>query len=298
MPRPALCILLAFLMSAGAVAAMAQDDLARANELLNRQDWTGAAELLRKVVAADPSQAGAWTSLGGALRQLGRLEEAVSAYDQAIQRGDSSLRAKIGLALAQARLERVDDALPLLRQAVDQGIPSSFLRANPELEGLRKHPRFAELLTYADRVSRPCEHDPKFRAFDFWIGEWEVFAGANRIGTNTIERDLNGCVLVESWTSAAGSRGISLNFLDPATGKWRQQWVADNGSVVWYEGEVRDGAMHYAGEQINTKGVKVPVRVLLEPQPDGTVRHRVESTPDGGKTWTTTFDALYRKRAA
>lgn len=294
MPRSAPCILMALLMTAGAAAA--RDDIARADELLNRQDWTGAAELLQQALTADPSQAGAWTSLGSALRQLGRLEEAVSAYGQAIQRGDSSLRAKVGLALAHARLEQADDAIPLLRQAVDQGLPATFLRTDPELAGLRKYPRFAELLTYADRVSRPCEHDPRFRAFDFWIGEWEVFAGASRVGINVIERDLNGCVLVERWTSAAGSRGVSLNFLDPATGRWRQQWVADNGSVTWYEGEVRDGAMHYAGEQINAKGNKVLARVLLEPRPDGTVRHRIENSLDGGKTWTIAFDSVYRKR--
>lgn len=74
-----------------------------------------------------------------------------------------------------------------------------------------------------------------------------------------------------------------------------QQWVADNGSVVWYEGEVRDGAMHYTGEQISAKGNKTLARVLLQPQPDGTVRHRIENSTDGGKTWSSGFDAIYRR---
>lgn len=296
MLRSALCLLLALLMTTGAAAA--QDDLTRANELLNQQDWAGAAELLQKAVAADPSQAGAWTGLGLALRQLGRLEEALSAYEQAIRKGDTTLRAQAGLALTQARLGRMEDAALNLRKAVDQGMSSSFLETSPELAALRKDSRYPELLAYANRVSHPCEHDPKFRAFDFWIGEWEVFAGPNRVGTNVIERDLSGCVLVERWTSAAGSRGMSLNFLDPATGRWRQQWVADNGSVVWYEGQVRDGAMHYAGEQISPQGNKTLARVLLEPQPDGTVRHRIENSTDGGKTWTAPFDAIYRKAGA
>lgn len=296
MLRPALCLLLTLLMTVGATAA--QDDLARANELLNQQDWTGAAELLQKSVAADPSQAGAWTNLGLALRQLGRLEEALSAYEQAIAKGDTTLRAQTGLALTLARLERMEGAVLNLRKAIDQGITSSFLETSPELAALRKDSRYPELLAYANRVSHPCEHDPKFRAFDFWIGEWEVFAGSNRVGTNVIERDLSGCVLVERWTSAGGGRGISLNFLDPATGKWRQHWVADNGSVVWYEGQVREGAMHYAGEQIDPQGNKVLARVLLTPQPDGTVRHRIENSSDAGKTWTAPFDAIYRKAGA
>ncbi|RPH57462.1 tetratricopeptide repeat protein [bacterium] len=292
MIRPAACLLLAFSLILGTAAA--QDDLARANELLNQQDWSGAAVLLEKFVAAQPDQADAWTSLGLALRQLGRLEEALSAYEQGVRKGDSTLRARIGLAMTQTRLGRMEDAVVSFRQAIDQGMTATFLQTNPELAALREDSRYPELLAHAERISRPCEHDPKFRAFDFWVGTWEVFAGANRIGTNVIERDLHGCVLIERWTSAAGSRGISLNFLDPATGKWRQQWVADNGSVVWYEGEVRDGAMHYAGEQINPKGQKTLARVLLQPQPDGTVRHRIENSTDGGKTWTNTFDAIYR----
>lgn len=293
MVRPALPLLLAFVLTLRAAAA--QDDLARANELLNQQDWSGAAMVLQKIVDAQPDQAGSWTSLGLALRQMGRLEEALSAYEQAIRKGDSTLRARAGLAMTQARLGRMEDAVASLRQAVDQGLPSTFLQTNPELAALREDTRYPELLAYAERVSHPCEHDPKFRAFDFWVGTWEVFSGPSQIGTNVIERDLNGCVLIERWTSAAGSRGISLNFLDPATGKWRQQWVADNGSVVWYEGEVRDGAMHYAGEQINPRGIKTLARVLLQPQPDGTVRHRIENSTDGGKTWTNAFEAIYRR---
>jgi tetratricopeptide (TPR) repeat protein len=293
MVRTALCVLLAFSLTLGAAAA--QDDLARANELLNQQDWAGAAVVLQKVVAVQPDQADAWTSLGLALRQMGRLEEALSAYQQAIRKGDTTLRAQAGLAMTQARLGRMEDAVVSLRQAIDQGLAAAFLQTNPELAALREDSRYPELLAYAERVSRPCEHDPKFRAFDFWVGTWDVFAGSSQIGTNVIERDLNGCVLIERWTSAAGSRGISLNFLDPATAKWRQQWVADNGSVVWYEGEVRDGAMHYAGEQINPKGNKTLARVLLQPQPDGTLRHRIENSTDGGKTWTAGFDAIYRR---
>ena len=39
-------------------------------------------------------------------------------------------------------------------------------------------------------------------------------------------------------------------------------------------------------------------RMVYTPGPDGSVRQHGETTADGGKTWTTTFDFTYRKAAS
>jgi hypothetical protein len=90
--------------------------------------------------------------------------------------------------------------------------------------------------------------------------------------------------------------GESFNYFDAANGKWRQNWVDENGGLVWYEGEVLDGAMHFHGENWGPTGAKSLARVTLTPQPDGSVHHFVESSSDGGKTWTVGFDAVYVKK--
>jgi len=96
----------------------------------------------------------------------------------------------------------------------------------------------------------PCEDDPKFAAFDFWIGEWEVHTGDGKFaGTNSIESAQRGCVLIENWTSATGGKGMSINYLDHASGEWVQIWndgrvrqyfeqSEDDGEtwVSWFEG--------------------------------------------------------------
>ncbi|MEO1136928.1 MAG: hypothetical protein AAFW68_10040, partial [Pseudomonadota bacterium] len=55
----------------------------------------------------------------------------------------------------------------------------------------------------------PCDA-LEYRAFDFWIGEWEVFnQDGSKAGENSIRREEYGCLLVERWTGASGSTGQS-----------------------------------------------------------------------------------------
>ena len=85
--------------------------------------------------------------------------------------------------------------------------------------------------------SAPCSA-PEFRAFDFWAGNWRVTdADGTHVGDNTITSEETGCVLVERWRSARGGTGQSLNFFDPARGKWRQLWISP-GSRIEIEGGV------------------------------------------------------------
>lgn len=57
----------------------------------------------------------------------------------------------------------------------------------------------------------PCASEAH-RAFDFWVGRWEVRARDGRIvGHNTIQRLMNGCVLHEQYTTPSGYDGESVN---------------------------------------------------------------------------------------
>jgi hypothetical protein len=42
------------------------------------------------------------------------------------------------------------------------------------VQRLKDDPRYNEVLAAIDRNARPCEHDPKYREVDFWLGEWDV----------------------------------------------------------------------------------------------------------------------------
>lgn len=145
----------------------------------------------------------------------------------------------------------------------------------------------------------PCS-DAKSHQFDFWIGRWEVSSNGKRAGTNKIVAILDGCVLQETWTGSGSpnSRGTSLNYYNPATGKWHQFWVWQSGvPLPTLSGEYADGKMVLAGHGPNPKGEMLHHRISWYNNQDGTVRQHWQISRDGGKSWRTSFDGLYRKKS-
>lgn len=140
----------------------------------------------------------------------------------------------------------------------------------------------------------PCRDDGRYAALDFWVGEWRVVdRQGETVGTNRIEKRQAGCLIEESWTSARGGGGQSMNYLDPATGLWKQHWVDQRGTVVHYTGTVDGGVLLYEGQHIRADGTVRMARVRLEPLAEGRLHHLIEHSTDGGETWTTYFDATY-----
>jgi hypothetical protein len=134
------------------------------------------------------------------------------------------------------------------------------------------------------------------RQFDFWIGEWEVSDSLNRrLGTNRIERVLDGCVLYESWSGATGARGHSFNAFDPGDNKWHQTWV-DNEGTVLISGGIVNGEMVMEGERRLADGSQTLERITWAPNADGTIRQLWQSSRNRGMRWTVVFNGLYRKR--
>ena len=139
----------------------------------------------------------------------------------------------------------------------------------------------------------PCSSD-EFRAFDFWLGEWEVSnPEGDVVGENTIRAVLDGCALEENWRGASGSVGRSLNLYDARTGKWHQTWVDNSGLLLRLDGGLVDGSMVLEGELRERDGRTRLHRITWTPGPDGTVRQHWERSEDDGQTWSTVFDGTY-----
>ena len=282
---------LALLLLASAAGAQSAAD---AEKSFDAGDWAAAASAYTRIVAAEPKNADAWFRLGVAQRGLKQYGEAVASLQKALDLGFSPTRGLAALGFAKALSGDADGAFQSLNAAVDAGLPVQVLDTHPAMASLKSDPRFAALRKKAEDKAHPCVHDARYRAFDFWVGDWDVFSGTQQVGHNRIERQLEGCLIMENWTDGYGMSGKSLNYFDPAVGKWKQNWVDENGGVVWYLGEVKDGEMRYAGENITPDGKKKLTHCRLTPLPDGTVHHVIETSQDDGKTWTKGFDAIYR----
>lgn len=146
----------------------------------------------------------------------------------------------------------------------------------------------------------PCS-DPVFNDFDFWVGEWEVYGPQGKLaGTNSIRKEEYGCLLVERWTNADGVTGQSYNFVDLATGKWRQVWVSA-GSTIDYSGGLNDkGAMVLEGTigyGAGQAGNGAKFRGTWTPNEDGTVTQHFQQFDDAKGEWTDWFTGTYKRKA-
>jgi hypothetical protein len=136
---------------------------------------------------------------------------------------------------------------------------------------------------------------PEHRQFDFWLGEWNVYAQGSKAGTNRIEKLEGGCLLLENWSSSLGGTGKSMNYYDAVKEKWVQVWVDSSGTSIHAEAEFRDGAMRFEGEHHYPDGRVELYRMTFTPNADGSVRQLIEQSRDGGASWYVWFDGLYKK---
>jgi len=133
---------------------------------------------------------------------------------------------------------------------------------------------------------------------DFWLGDWEAFAGGTLDGTDRIERVLDGAAVIEHWHDVSGHEGKSLFYFYRPENRWKQVWVTDVGAVkekvciAVFPG----GGTRFRGEIPLRAGGTVLDQTTLTPLPDGTVHQLIEQSADGGRTWQTTFDAIYRRK--
>jgi hypothetical protein len=173
----------------------------------------------------------------------------------------------------------------------------TVITEDPLLRGLAGEPAFDTLVADLAKKAFPCEHDPAFDAFDFWVGEWDVhLADGSKAGTNSVQSEQHNCVVVERWQSASGGGGMSINYLDKADGEWVQVWNDPGGNQIHIrgglteEGMLLEGSIHYV-----TTGTTLPFRGLWTPLPDGRVRQYFEQADDAG-TWAPWFEGFYSRR--
>jgi len=142
---------------------------------------------------------------------------------------------------------------------------------------------------------------PVYRQLDFWVGTWDVRLDGRDtvVGTNSIEKTLDDCAILEHWTDARGSRGKSLFYFHPADQVWKQVWVTDIGRVKEKRmlPESTGTEIVFQGELRLDNGARVLDRTTLTDLGNGRVRQRIAQSTDSGATWQTGFDAIYTRRA-
>lgn len=269
-------------------AKSARDTIVDADAAIAAQDWKRALAICEALVAKDAKDAHAWDDLGQAQLDLARYDQAVDAFQRAVDLKFFVPRTTYRLARAHAGKGEEDRALEDLRKAYAGGMRNSIaLTSAPEFQSMQDDPAFKALVLSL----RPCS-TPEYRQFDFWLGEWDVVSSTGRaLGANSIRPIEGGCAFEEHWTGAMGGTGTSLNRYNAAKGKWQQTWVDGMGTVLELEGEFKDGSM-----VLSAVVAGAPNRVTWTPLEKDRVRQHWESSSDEGKPWTTVFDGIYVRR--
>jgi len=292
-----IAILLVIVMSAAAFAAD-ETPAKSAQQAYEAKQWSLAADLYGKLTQTEPKNPLYWYRLGEASRQTGDLSRAESAFLQAVQTGFQPMLVRLGLAAVYARSGSSDKALEIIESLARNGVPAaSLIEQEPAFKALTAQPRYVTAIESMKERAAPCRYPdrhPQYRQLDFWVGDWDVYGkGGALAGHSHVELILADCVVNENWTDFAGNSGKSYNTYNPSLKRWEQYWVDQFGSTTFYTGNLEGPNMVYRADSFGPSGTPQQLRLTFSPLAPDKVRQVGESSTDGGKTWTTSYDLTY-----
>ncbi|WP_250459497.1 hypothetical protein [Microbulbifer litoralis] len=137
-----------------------------------------------------------------------------------------------------------------------------------------------------------------YRQFDFLLGHWEVLdAKGNRLGENRIEKILGGCAIAENWSGRGHHRGRGYSAYDARRQLWNHSWIDNSGLLMVLEGGIHDGAMIMTGRLQYDLQARERHRVVWQPLGNGHLQRTWQVSGDGGVSWQTAAELLYRPLA-
>lgn len=306
MPYQAGLLIAALLLAPGTpsaqpVAPQPSTQERAANALLQTSDWVKAIEAFQALTVAEPANPRAWFGLNLALHGAGRYDEALAALPKARETGyPNGAQLSFRAARAWARKGDANKAFEYLTAVVKGGWTNDAALTVDDLKPLAGDPRFPAVVEGVRRNARPCEFDANMRAFDFWIGEWDVQpTGQPRApqgATSRIEKSLDGCLIIEHWEPGTPPSGKSFNTYNAALGHWEQFWVDSRGQVTHYRGRFQaDGSLLYESTENNGA---TRLRMTFFNQGPNQVRQFGQHSTDGGRTWQVRYDLTYIRKSA
>ena len=280
-------VTLLLLALAGAGQAATEAEQAEAH--FQAGEWQQAVAAYERLTRADDANGQYWFRLGTGHHNLEQYAEAAGAFTRALEHpgADAPLAATLlSLARAQAAAGDTEAALASLVAIADTEARPYLAASNAvEFASMADQPEFQAALN----ALKPCTGSD-YRAFDFWLGEWEVTtpARAGWQASSSITLSNDGCSIQERYSTPSGYAGSSINFYDATRQVWHQTWVDNQGGPLYLDGGFANGTMVLSDDSN---------RITWSVQPDGRVRQHWESSSDEGKSWSTAFDGFYRRRA-
>jgi hypothetical protein len=148
----------------------------------------------------------------------------------------------------------------------------------------------------------PCDTPPHHQ-FDFWVGEWQVFdASTNQlVALDRVEKHSQGCIVQQNMNFVTDLyrrpgatyrlAGISVNRYDGEA--WLELWADNQWGAIAMRGSLDEhGAMVFKSIVPSRNR---DLKIVWEPQADGSVRILQYVTPAGTENWQKYGDLIYRR---
>lgn len=251
-----------------------------------------------KYLKTNSKDSSAWYNLGISAMHLKQYDKAIEYLKKAQDNNYPPSFTNYNIAKAYALNNNADLAIQTLQVGADNGaVAYKKISEDPAFDNLRNKEGYKEAMAKIKLSAYPCLQDENRRHFDFWVGEWDVYARGQKAGENSITLANGGCVIHESYTTAGNYSGQSMNYYDPMDKKWHQHWVGAMGDIYNYiETDKSEGRLQFESKFMNQQGEISISRMTFTLNEDGTVRQLMESSTDDGKTWQIAFDGLYKRK--
>ena len=143
----------------------------------------------------------------------------------------------------------------------------------------------------------PSCDSPAAAQFDFWIGNWKLTWNDSLEGTNRIQKELNSCVVTESFVNPKQQfAGRSWSVYDDAAKCWKQTWVDNQGSYIVLTGRWEDNKMTLWTEPSkNATGKSIQKRMVFYNITGNQFDWNWEFSNDDGKTWQASWVIHYQR---
>jgi len=269
----------------------------QAGEYYTNSNWDKAIESYLKIVSVEDKNLQAWSRLTTSYIQKKDFENAFTALQIAVTKGDHP-NLWYNLSCLYARKNMKEKSIEALRKSISAGYASSEATlADDDFAEMKNDKEFLAVVDEMKRAEFPCQYNQRLKEFSFWIGEWNVYTTAgNKAGESKIEKILNDCVILENWTNSSGRKGKSFNVINNNTGNWEQTWVDDSGNTTEFKkGKYENNSLSFNAEDKDANNNIQYQRLTFFKNEDGTVRQLGELSNDG-VNWQTTYDLLYKKK--
>ncbi len=263
------------------------------------QQYDKAVKSLSDCAKRFPTDSSLVFMIGNSLLQLKEYKKAIPFLEKSITQNYQPVgNTHYLLGLSYAAIKNSKQSISNLNMAASTGF-SGYLRLDStQFSSIRDETDFKKAKDDIYKNAFPCLKDNNNNKFDFWLGEWDVLVNGQKRADSKITKAKGGCAVHEDYVVLSGVySGQSISYYDPTENRWEQYWVGSGGDKSkYYETEKYDADMQFIWKSKNPNGTESWTRMSYVTQDANTVIQTLESSSDGGVTWTPAFNGTYKRK--